>query len=276
MTPRIFEIDGMSSGYYEIVKAVYNDGAQTSPRGLRTRELLDAVIFIEDPFDALPVAAGRELNISIAAVEALQLIGGFSQPDLNLRASRNFAQFTEPDGSFWGAYGNRIGDQVRHVVRKLHDDPDTRQAVITLWDPRLDNQPGHRDYPCTILHAYRIRNGRLDASVVMRSNDVILGLAYDVFQFTQLQIAIAYALDVNVGTYTHHAVSLHLYERDVDRVAALHAGLGSPHASIGRRGISFLEIQDRAMSIANREEPDDATAEELWYLETIRGLYDKA
>ena len=48
----------------------------------------------------------------------------------------------------------------------------------------------------------------------MRSNDLWMGFPYDVFQFTCLQTLLAMELDVELGTYTHVAGSLHLYERD--------------------------------------------------------------
>ena len=47
----------------------------------------------------------------------------------------------------------------------------------------------------------------------MRSNDVWLGAAYDFFQFTRLQIAMAWVLGVAPGTYAHHVGSLHIYEQ---------------------------------------------------------------
>ena len=53
-------------------------------------------------------------------------------------------------------------------------------------------------------------------TVYMRSNDIWMGLPYDVFSFTCMQILLAFKLGVGIGTYTHHAASLHLYKRDYD------------------------------------------------------------
>jgi thymidylate synthase len=125
---------------------------------------------------------------------------------------------------FHGAYGLRTRGQYHHVVQKLTDDPSSRQAVVTLWNPEYDNLPGKRDYPCTIMHQFRIRDGALNMSVYMRSNDVWLGLAYDGFQFTRVQIALAHVLGVEVGTYTHHVGSLHLYDSNLTAVDKLAKG----------------------------------------------------
>jgi hypothetical protein len=122
--------------------------------------------------------------------------------------------YVEPDGRFHGAYGLRIGNQVANVINKLRRDPDTRQAVITLWDPALDNQPRKKDYPCTVALTFEMHGGQLAMTTVMRSNDVWRGLPYDMFQFTQLQWTIANLMELHPGFYRHVALSLHAYEDD--------------------------------------------------------------
>jgi thymidylate synthase len=47
----------------------------------------------------------------------------------------------------------------------------------------------------------------------MRSNDIAIGMLYDVFNFTMLQELLAVELDVELGTYTHMVGSLHIYEK---------------------------------------------------------------
>lgn len=218
--PYAIRVPDLRGGYIDIVEAVLRDGRLTSPRGQATTELLDVVIEVEDPFDVLPVGIGRGLNLGIAAYEAAQLVAGVSEPDVITKIAPQFERYMD-NGAFWGAYGRRVGDQLEAVVRKLSEDPDSRQAVVTLWNPDMDNTPGKSDYPCTVMFQFLIRDGELIMHTTMRSNDVWLGLAYDAFMFTQCQITIAGALGVDVGSYHHHAVSLHLYERDVPKVGQL-------------------------------------------------------
>lgn len=217
-------VPNLRTGYVDICRGVLRRGSLTSPRGQLTRELLDVTIEVMDPTDCLPIGVGRKLNPAIAAAEALQLIGGVSDPALMTRISPNFERFLDGNG-FWGAYGNRVriddedrGDDVHQaqvVIDRLKADKDSRQAVIALWRPELDlNWGGKHDYPCTLSLMFTIRNGFLQLHTTMRSNDVWWGLAYDAFQFTQLQLTVAHALGVPVGSYVHHAVSLHTYERD--------------------------------------------------------------
>ena len=218
--PYAIRVPDLRGGYVDVVETVLRDGRTTSPRGQVTTELLDVIIEVEDPYDVLPVGVGRKLNLGIAAYEAAQLVAGVSEPDVITKIAPQFERYMD-NGAFWGAYGRRVGDQLEAVVRKLSEDPDSRQAVVTLWNPDMDNTPGKSDYPCTVMFQFLIRDGELIMHTTMRSNDVWLGLAYDAFMFTQCQITIAGALGVPVGSYHHHAVSLHLYERDVPKVDRL-------------------------------------------------------
>lgn len=52
----------------------------------------------------------------------------------------------------------------------------------------------------------------------MRSNDIFLGFPYDTFNFTMWQEYVACKLNVEIGTYTHIANSLHFYEKDREKI----------------------------------------------------------
>ena len=219
-------IDTMPDGYVDIIHHIIDNGRSVSPRGQRTLEVPDVVIKLKNPARALALGVGRKLNLSIAAAEAVQLIGGFLDPHLLLSVSKTFAQFMD-DGTFWGGYGERIQNQVLVAGQKLIMDNDTRQAVVTIWDKDKDNVPGKHDYPCTLSLTFQVRDHCLELHTTMRSNDVWLGLPYDIFQFTQLQITMARALGFGLGAYYHHAVSLHLYTRDMGKAAEIHKPIGS-------------------------------------------------
>lgn len=272
------EIENMREGYERICSAVLREGERVSPRGQLTYEIESATIKLHDPGDALPIGIGRNLNPGIAAAEASQLVGGFSSPKLMMKVARKFGEFIDDDGRFWGAYGRRVGSQVTQVVEKLESDPDTRQAVITLWQADLDNTPGKKDYPCTLSIHLMIRGGRLNMHVTMRSNDCWLGLAYDAHQFCQLQYTIANALNIPVGLYYHHANSLHLYERDVAKLDDLHpwAGTSNPYrlGGFGVRGTPIEHSILRAQMIGKggSQQLFGLTNTERWYADNIPKL----
>lgn len=214
-------VENLRDGYLELAQHVLRVGAKVSPRGYETREIQDFQFMLTDPTDALPLGVGRKPNLAIGAAEALQLCGGMSDPTMMVSIAKNFSRFLD-GGVLHGAYGPRVRPQLPRVANRLVLDRDTRQAIIQVWDPLYDLEDA-RDLPCTLGFGFRIRDDKLNMSAVMRSNDVWLGTAYDVFMFTQLQCTVANALGLEVGTYTHHAYSFHVYARDYDKVEALHA-----------------------------------------------------
>jgi thymidylate synthase len=258
--------------YAAAAAAVLELGALRKPRGQLTRDLGFVTLMVPEPLQMLPLGTRPKLATRIAAVEAVQLIGGFSDPALITRVAPALLPYAEPDNRFHGAYGRRIGTQVTNVITKLRNDPETRQAVITLWDPALDNQPQKKDYPCTISLAFELHGGKLAMTTFMRSNDVWRGLPYDMFQFTQLQASIANALKIRCGFYRHIALSLHAYEEDwpsLEQVDVRNAntettypsGIGGSATCLG----DWHRIKHRAYQTTINTIMTDVTVSEQWY-----------
>lgn len=273
MDAAVINIEDGVNGYVDLVKHVLENGKEVAPRGMKTREIEDAVIRIDNVFNTLPLEVGRGTVPGIGAVEACQLLAGVTVPDLVISVGPQFANYAEDNGLFHGAYGPRTAGQYDILIERLQQDPDTRQAVVTIWNPQLDLQAQKRDYPCTILHQFRIRDNKLNMSVYMRSNDVWLGAAYDFFQFTRVQIAMASVLGIEPGKYTHHVGSLHIYEQHYESADKLKHALHSPSIP-PITGRTWNEVKSSAMLAmqATVSEPTYARLNdsEKWYTDAMK------
>ena len=109
-------------------------------------------------------------------------------------------------------------DQWEMVKKLLQENTNSRQAIIHIKEARnlIDNPT--KDLNCTIALQFLLRNNKLDFIVTMRSNAIWLGLPYDLFNFTCMQIQMAMELGVDIGTYYHNAGSLHIYKEDVNKL----------------------------------------------------------
>src|ERR1017187_347107 len=130
----------------------------------------------------------------------------------------HYAEESDDERTVYGAYGPRLfsmkgNDQIANVIKLLKKRKTSRRAVIQLFDA-ADIAEHHKGIPCTCTLQFMVRNGRLIMFTNMRSNDVFLGLPYDIFAFTMLQEILARTLDVEVGAYKHAVGSLHLYEKN--------------------------------------------------------------
>lgn len=199
-----------------LVRLVPDHGDKVAPRGQVTYELRHVTMRIRDSRACLATGMGRKFNSKLAAAETLQLLGGFADPSWMSRVSPQYLKFT--GGAMTGAYGPRLRDQLPKAIQTLKDDRDTRQAVVTIWIPERDLFVEHGDRPCTVYMSFMIRDGQLITSTYMRSQDVYLGLTYDLVMFGQLHLSVANVLGVPAGPLMHTVQSLHVYERDLQAV----------------------------------------------------------
>lgn len=271
-------IANMQKHYTQLCHTVYHEGAQVSPRGQETREMLGVTIKHINPVNSLVQYVGRGASTQLAALEALQLIAGVSESKLMTKVAPNTRQFLtdadKPWQYFHGAYGPRVEAYMHQVIKRLREDHDTRQAVVTIWDNRQD-QRSEPDLPCTLSLHFMIRDERLDLHVTMRSNDVWWGTAHDVFVFTTLQTAVAHTLDLPCGNYYHHANSLHIYQRDYHKLSQLHLPTGVPAvpAPLGWVGARWIDVQEQAAAfIYHGSQAEDVEPNDWWQRQADRWL----
>lgn len=211
----LIKADTAAQATVEAYHMIKFHGSEVTVRGMKTKELEDVTFEFSSPHYCWTNGLRKSMKHVIGVAEAMQLIGAFSDPVRMCEIAPNMKAFLD-GGIFKGAYGIRAGAQIDKIVKLLKNDPETRQAVITLRDPYRDLFEKSKDVPCTIAMSFRIRNGKLNMTTHMRSNDLVWGLPYDIIQFCLLQMTIANELGIGSGTYTHHADSLHIYERHAE------------------------------------------------------------
>ena len=106
-------------------------------------------------------------------------------------------------------------DQIAYVVGELGRDPNSRRAVLTMYDGK-EHGNYQRDTPCTISIQFQILDGKLCMTVTMRSNDLWFGFCNDAYTFSKLHYFIAHQLDIPMGGYYHFASNLHLYNKHLN------------------------------------------------------------
>lgn len=274
---QLIRIDDNRGGYAHLVDYVMRYGQKQASRNGPTLEVSDMVIELAYPDRALPSGIGRKgYSYALAALEGLQLVAGETYDDFMVKVAPNTEQFRESDGRFHGGYGRRIGDQMTTIVDRIKKDPDTRQAVVTLWDPALDAKGGKKDHPCTVMFNWRVRSGKLLMSTFMRSQDVHWGWPYDVVMFSTLHLTMAAYLGVEVGPYTHHAASFHIYTKDVKALGSLLPFNGEDVRlpALGTENCkTWAAVQKRARLVvqaaADGTKLPKPTSGEEWFVETI-------
>jgi len=244
-----FVFENIHNAYRQVLRDVwFNPQFKAAPRGLPVRETLNYTFVVESPVAEPIRTADEERNKVIAEYTAkeVELYNSCSNRVEDFaKASKFWNQLANPDGTVNSAYGYLIWKNPSHgnpkfeahkdrlnqkelylclrtpwewAKQSLIQDKDTRQAILRFSLPE-HAWVGVKDFTCTMHGNFLIRENRLHLSIVMRSNDLMKGLVYDLFWFVSLMDKMVEELkptypNLTKGTYTHLSHSMHIYEKD--------------------------------------------------------------
>mgnify|MGYP003132211635 CR=1 FL=1 len=228
---RVFTGETFAEAYQTaLTSIIHNPQYTSSPRGMKILEISDAALVIKDPTFCLYENDRRSSQFKYIAAELVWYFAGRKDTEFITPYAKFWKQIENEDGTVNSAYGNLIfteeledgRNQYRWALDSLIQDKDSRQAIMHFNKPKHQRQ-GNKDFVCTLNGIFQIRDNKLNFTVDMRSNDLILGTPTDVAFFCLLQMQMLehlrkYYPELELGTYTHIAHSLHLYERHFDLV----------------------------------------------------------
>lgn len=230
--------------------ALTGTSARSKPQASRagdTLELLHAAFEISDPRQRWVVSRHPAINPAFAIAETLWILAGSNDANVLNYWFPSLPEFQGEGPVYSGAYGYRLRkhfgiDQIRRACEALAANPASRQVVLQLWDsrsdlPHADGAPRSADVPCNVVSLLKVRDGRLEWTQIMRSNDIHRGLPYNLVQFTVLQEVMAGWLGLEVGGYHHWSDSLHVYVHDRTRFSS--------------KKVTRLESNTDSLAIAN-------------------------
>lgn len=222
----VYEGRGLGDIYFQLIRDISQNGRKITVRGHDCLEMPEPVTLVyKEPGRCFMHIPGRKWNPFLAIAEIVWILSGNGNVDWISYFGSNMKSFQD-DGSnpiLHGAYGVRIRkwcsggslyqdvDQITLAAEKLKKDSCSRQAVISLWDPIKDNLIQSKDYPCNNWVGYTLRDGILDQTVVIRSNDLVWGTPYNAVQFSHLQAYMAGVIGAKVGKLTYVINNLHYY-----------------------------------------------------------------
>lgn len=236
MSTLTINCDSLNEGYQYLINAIRLTSQQSTGRQQGAiHELLDVELVLSDPRKSVLSLPIRNMSRRYAAGELLCYIRGTNKKEDFAFYSKSWNKLANPDGTINSAYGYRMfhmrdnsdvpqykENRFHYALTQLLENPETKNAVIMLRDDS-DLDPEHqKDRCCTLCLCFNIRDGKLNCRTIMRSQDLWLGLPYDVFCFTRLMQIMLYnynascedGKEVQLGTYTHQVLNLHLYEKD--------------------------------------------------------------
>jgi thymidylate synthase len=188
----------LGAGWLDVTRAVLQEGGLASYDGQRTRELALLTLVVERPS---------------SADETIARLG---DPEWLAWMHENF--FVHKDVPELGdakSYAVRLfdyagagHDQLAWVVGRLRDDPESRSATITTFQPLTDTSY----IPCVSMLDFWLPDGAVELVVYAHSLDFGKKAYGNLVELARLQEHVAEQLGAPVGRLVIHAKSAHVYE----------------------------------------------------------------
>jgi thymidylate synthase len=224
----------LDAAYRAAILAVLDDGALvevgdslSTASGRRTLEVLNYSFTLADCRNRIITSATRPFNLFVAVGRWAWFLAGSSLLREIEFYDPHAARFSDDgvvvpgscDGARLIAAGHGV-NQIQRVVDLLRKDANTRRAAVTIYAAD-DVGRESADVPCTMGLIFNLRDGVLHTTVLMRANNALTVLPYDVFQFSMFAEFVAAQLGARTGPYHHFAASMHAYDDDRDRARAV-------------------------------------------------------
>ena len=126
-------------------------------------------------------------------------------------------------GKFDYTYSERMVGTIETLIKLLKHDPDTRKAVLPIfngnWSNDTDYYEGSRRIPCSMYYDFLIRENSRGEKVLhicyhQRSSDFIQHFGNDVYLAWRLMEYVAREVNIKPGYLYHTIDSLHAYKKD--------------------------------------------------------------
>ena len=232
--PHLINALNVNDAYIQAARLIDSHGAVTQSEKGTTKAVKRATICVANPKERYVTLDGRNNSIAAAIAETFWVLSGSKVISGWLEYFLHRAPLYSDDGVTWTrAYGPMLyqHNQWAGVIKYLEANPQTRQAVLSIFDPAQESYdaikfnhgtPHIKDRSCNNMLYFDVNQEtkQLDLTVINRSNDVSYGVfTINFFEFSFLQELTALYLHQKhpdefaegIGNYTLFSNNLHVY-----------------------------------------------------------------
>lgn len=232
---KVINAENVNDAFLKGLWWLHNSGIESTSRNGRVLVSSTPVITeYSRPNERVLFGALRDANPFFHLMEALWMLAGRNDVRFPTYYAANISSFSDDGTTISGAYGERwrtrFGyDQLSVIINELRANPDTRRCVLSMWQADNTDQPsdiwlamnGGKDVPCNTHAYFDTLEGKLNMTVLCRSNDVVWGCyGANAVHFSVLHEYVALSCGVEQGVYRQFSNNYHLYSDrpDVSRL----------------------------------------------------------
>lgn len=157
------------------------------------------------------------------AVRELLWIWQKKSNNISELGSHIWDSWADENGSIGKAYGYQLGvkhhypegdfDQVDRVLFDLKNNPASRRIITNLYNHHDLSEMGL--YPCAYSVTFNVSDGKLNALLNQRSQDMLTANNWNVCQYAVLVHMLAQVSGLKVGELVHVIANAHIYDRHI-------------------------------------------------------------
>lgn len=120
-------------------------------------------------------------------------------------------------GKQWMSFGGGF-DQLHRVVDEIRNNPTSRRLYVSAWNPE-DMWSEDTALPCChVAFQFFVSGSRLSIKFDMRSNDLFLGLPFNIASYALLQAMVCHLTGLEIGDIVYTCGDCHIYNGHVEAV----------------------------------------------------------
>lgn len=161
------------------------------------------------------------------------------------------------EGNLGTAYGYQINkkikfpegefNQIERVIHLLKNDPQNRRIMTNMID--MEEMKDMTLVPCAFMTMWTVRKGKLDMTLIQRSNDLVAAQSINATQYAMLLMMVASVTGYEPGKFTHFIQNMHIYNR---------------HINIAREMLSRKPTGNPIIKMKPEKEFKNFTVENFW------------
>jgi thymidylate synthase len=206
--------ESTTSAWKAAIRIIRDEGRDVVDHDNRlSKELLNLIITITNPSKDItePINLMRELKKWV-------------YPDPEELESVIFQN--ESSSVYYYTYGARLFNYAEtknqiddYIIPLLKQDRNSRRAISMVYYPLSDSVPGIKESPGLISIYFKIVEGKLTVSTLLRSNDMFIGWPANIYQIYLLQKYVAEKVGIETGSITTISHSAHIFEEYNEEMA---------------------------------------------------------
>lgn len=195
------------------------------------------------------------------AVKELLWIWQKKSNNISELGSHIWDSWADENGSIGKAYGYQLGvkhhypegdfDQVDRVLFDLKNNPASRRIITNLYNHHDLSEMGL--YPCAYSVTFNVSDGKLNALLNQRSQDMLTANNWNVCQYAVLVHMLAQVSGLKVGELVHVIANAHIYDRHIPIIKEIikNEPFDAPKFSIDTTINDFYKFSPESFSLEN-------------------------